>query len=94
MFKNNNDTNLNGSDFNFDKNEKINSSQLHLLELPGKFKRTVIKNNFDEELLKKLRKKLGCGGSLFKDGIGLQGDYITNKKLKKILEEQGLLVLN
>lgn len=54
-------------------------------------KMVTIISNLDgidvEELGKKLKNKLACGGKITKDQIELQGDHIN--KIKKILVEEG-----
>ncbi len=57
---------------------------------------TVI-TGFDEsvnikELAKKLKRKLGCGGTAYDNTIELQGDH--RKKIKQLLVEEGFLEEN
>jgi translation initiation factor 1 (eIF-1/SUI1) len=73
-------------------NNKINLDQIKLIDLPfRRKKRTLIENCFNSDLAKKLKRKLGCGGNISKLGIELQGDFVTNHKLKKLLNFEELL---
>ena len=74
-------------------NKKISLDQIKIIDLKfRRKKRTLIRDCFNENLLKNLRKKLGCGGNLSKIGLELQGDFVKTNKLKKILESQDLLL--
>jgi translation initiation factor 1 (eIF-1/SUI1) len=71
-------------------NYRINETDIIVNKVKNRYYVTVIKNVGDKVLCSMLKKKLGCGGSIIKEGIVLQGDQ--KLRVKEYLLELNLLV--